>query len=130
MVLTRAGERRDQMERLVLRAHVMVRLSIALRAASARSAQELLEAFRFLAVGARLETGCLGCSEWLERDAVVRYVEEWSNETDMRRRVQSERFTSVLAVLESAVEAHVQFDFVTESRGLEYIAEVRGDVVK
>jgi quinol monooxygenase YgiN len=108
----------------------MVRLSIALRAASARSAQELLEAFRFLAVGARLETGCLGCSEWLERDAVVRYVEEWSNEMDMRRRVQSDRFTSVLAVLESAQDAHVQFDFVTESRGLEYIAEVRGDVVK
>lgn len=129
MELTRAADPRDHLERPVLRAHVMVRLSIALRAASARSAQDLLEAFRFLAVGARLETGCLGCSEWLARDAVVRYVEEWSNETDMRRRVQSERFTSVLAVLESAQEAHVQFDFVTESRGVEYIAEVRGDIV-
>ena len=108
----------------------MVRLSITLRAASARSAQELIEAFRFLAVGTRLETGCLACSEWSERDFVVRYVEEWATEPDIRRRVQSERFTSVLAVLESAQDAQVQFDFVTESRGLEYVAEVRGDVVK
>jgi quinol monooxygenase YgiN len=118
------------MERLVLTTHAMVRLSIALRAASARSAQDLLEAFRFLAVGTRLERGCLGCSEWLERDSVVRYVEEWATEPEMRRRVQSERFTSVLAVLESAQDAQVQFDFVTESRGLEYVAEARSDIVK
>ena len=66
----------------------------------------------------------------MERDSVVRYVEEWATEPDIRRRVQSERFTSVLAVLESAQDAQVQFDFVTESRGLEYVAEVRGDVVR
>lgn len=108
----------------------MVRLSIVLRAASARSAQDLREAFRFLAIGTRLETGCLGCSEWLERDSVVRYIEEWASEPEMRQRVQSERFTSLLAVLESAQEAQVQFDFVKESRGLEYVAEVRGDVVR
>jgi quinol monooxygenase YgiN len=130
MELMRRGDHRDELERLVLLPLIMVRLSIELRAASARSAQELLEAFRFLAVGARLEAGCLGCSEWLERDAVVHYVEEWASEPDIRRRVQSDRFTSVLAVLESALEAQVQFDFVTASRGLEYIAEVRGDIVK
>jgi hypothetical protein len=108
----------------------MVRLNVALGAASARGAQDLLEAFRFLAMGARLEPGCLGCSAWLEPDSTVRYTEEWATEPDMRRRVRSDRFTSVLAVLESARDAQVQVDFVTKSRGLEYIAEVRGDMVK
>ena len=45
----------------------------------------------------------------------------------MRLRVRSERFTRLLEVLESAPEAPpaVQFDFVTETRGLDYVAEVR-----
>ena len=81
---------------------------------------------RFLASSStRLEPGCLGCSAWLDPDATVRYVEEWATEADMRRRVRSERFTSLLAVIESAQEPLVQFDFVTMTRGLDYVAEVR-----
>src|SRR5688500_8632363 len=76
----------------------MVRLTIALTAASARSAHDLLEAFRFLALGTRLEPGCRGCSVWNERDA-VNYVEEWATEADMRRRVRSDRFTSLLTMM-------------------------------
>jgi hypothetical protein len=48
----------------------------------------------------------------------------------MRRRVRSERFTSLLGVVESAMEPQVQFDFVSTSRGLEYVAEVRSDAVR
>jgi hypothetical protein len=43
----------------------------------------------------------------------------------MRRRVRSDGFTSVLAVVEAAQEPLVQFDFVTATRGLDYVAEVR-----
>ena len=44
----------------------------------------------------------------------------------MRLRVKSERFTSLLEVFESSREAPtVQFDFVRETRGLDYVAEVR-----
>ena len=44
----------------------------------------------------------------------------------MRRRVQSEAFTSVLALIESVREPpEVQFDFVSTTRGLDYIEEVR-----
>ena len=44
----------------------------------------------------------------------------------MRRRVRSERFTQLLEVFESAQEApSIQFDFVVETRGLDYVAEVR-----
>jgi hypothetical protein len=55
----------------------------------------------------------------------VHYVEEWATEEDMRARVRSDRFTSLLSVVETAREATVHFDFVTQTRGLEYVAEVR-----
>jgi quinol monooxygenase YgiN len=103
----------------------MVRLTVALNATSARRTQDLLEALRFLAVSARLEPGCQECSVWMDLDSTVRYAEEWATEADMRRRVRSEGFTSVLAVVEAADERLVQFDFVTMSRGLDYVEEVR-----
>jgi hypothetical protein len=58
----------------------------------------------------------------------VHYLEEWETEADVRRRVRSARFTSLLAVIESAQERpRVQFDFVTSTRGLDYVAQVRND---
>ena len=103
----------------------MVRLAVTLRP-PARSVQDLVDAFRFLMVSTRLESGCVGCWVWTEPDSSVHYVEEWSTEEDIRRRVGSERFTSVLALLESVREApHVQFDFVSATRGLDYVEEVR-----
>jgi hypothetical protein len=107
----------------------MVRLTVALEAPSARVAQDLLEAFRFLAVSVRLEAGCQGCSQWIDPDLTVRYAEEWATELDMKRRVRSEQFTSLLAVLESVREPQVQFDFVTTTRGLDYVMEVRADAL-
>jgi quinol monooxygenase YgiN len=106
----------------------MVRLSIALHATSARAAQDLLDAFRFLVVSTQLEPGCLSCAAWTGPD-VVRYVEEWTSEADMRRRVRSHAFTSLLAIVEAAKEPRVQFDFVTRTRGLDYVAELRSDVL-
>ena len=76
-----------------------------------------------------MEAGCLGCSTWCDPDGTVHYVEEWASDADMRRRVQSARFTSLLAILESALEPpHVQFDFVASTRGLDYVAEVRHEI--
>jgi quinol monooxygenase YgiN len=103
----------------------MVRLTVTLRP-SARGVHDLVDAFRFLIVSTRIEPGCLGCSVWTDPDLRVHYVEEWSSEMDIRRRVGSDRFTSVLALLESVREApHVQFDFVSATRGLDYVEEVR-----
>jgi quinol monooxygenase YgiN len=107
----------------------MVRLTVALNATSVRCAQDFLDAFRFLVLRTRLESGCLACSTWTEPDATVRYVEEWLTETDMRRRVQSEGFTAVLSIVEAARDPRVQFDFVTTTRGLDYVEEVRNDAL-
>jgi quinol monooxygenase YgiN len=103
----------------------MVRLMVALRASSTGRAQDLLEAFHFLGLSTRLEPGCLGCSAWTDPEWTVRYIEEWATEADIRRRVQSDGFTSLLAVVETAAEPQVHFDFVTATRGLDYVAEVR-----
>ncbi|HET7221169.1 MAG TPA: hypothetical protein VFJ02_24105 [Vicinamibacterales bacterium] len=109
----------------------MVRLSVAFNAASSRSVQDLLEALRFLITTTRLERGCCSCSAWADPDFAVHYVEEWETEADMRRRVRSPRFTSLLAVIEAAREApHVQFDFVSRTRGLDYVTEIRDDATE
>ena len=103
----------------------MVRFTVTLTA-SANRVQDLVAAFRFLMVSTRLDRGCLGCSVWSEPDSSVHYVEEWSTEEAIRRRVGSDSFTSVLALLETVREPpHVQFDFVSTSRGLDFVAEVR-----
>jgi quinol monooxygenase YgiN len=105
----------------------MVRLKVTLPASSEHASQ-ILQALRFLMVGTRLEAGCVDCAAWIDRDSTVQYVEEWASEEDMRRRVRSDAFTSLIAVMEAASEPpDVQFDFVTTTRGLDYIFEVRGN---
>ena len=119
--------RADVLERAVLLAAGMVRLTVGFTAVSGRCAQDLLEALRFLMIATRLESGCCGCSTWAEPDASVHYQEEWETEADMRRRVRDEAFTSLLEMVEAAREPRVQFDFVATTRGLDYVAEVRGE---
>jgi quinol monooxygenase YgiN len=106
----------------------MVRLNVSLGARSPRHAQNLLEAFQFLMMGTRFDAACTECTVWLDSDSAVRYTELWTSEEDMRRRVSSAQFTSLLSVVEAAQTAHVQFDFVTKTRGLDYVKEVRDAV--
>jgi hypothetical protein len=103
----------------------MVRLSMTLATASRRSADDLLEGLQYLSRTTRLEAGCQGCNAWLDADLKVHYVEDWEGEPDIRRRVLSNSFTSLLTVAEAAQDFTVQFQFVTSTRGLEYVAEVR-----
>ena len=103
----------------------MVRLTVAVKA-SARESSHLLEAFRYLILATRLQPGCAGCSTWADPDRSVHYTEQWQTEEDMRRRVISDTFVQLLAILESSEEQPlVQFDFVTRTRGLDYVTEAR-----
>ena len=103
----------------------MVRLTVFLTAPT-RSAHDLLDALRYISSTTRFEDGCLSCSVWTGPDSTVQYTEEWTTEDRMRRRVRSEEFTSVLAVIESVLQPpEIRFDFVTRTRGLDYVAEVR-----
>ena len=105
----------------------MVRLTVTMDAASARSAQDLLDALRFLIPSAQLEAGCIRCTAWSDPTLVVTYIEEWASEAHVRRRVCSDGFTVLLSILETARNPRVRFDFVVTSRGLDYIVELRSD---
>ena len=95
-------------------------------AASHPRAHQLVLALRLLMADTRLEPGCLSCTVWSNLDATVRYVEEWATEPDMERRVRSDSFTALLAVIDRAEEPpEVRFDFHTLSRGLDYVSEIR-----
>jgi hypothetical protein len=109
----------------------MVKLNVTLRAASARDAFELLETLRFLMATTRLEPGCVDCSAWAERDSSVHYGESWATEADVRRRIRSTGFTSLLSVMECATAPPlVRFDFVARTRGLDFVEEIRGEIVE
>lgn len=101
----------------------MVRLTIGLIPSSPAVARDLIDALHLIVLRARVEPGCISCS-WSNQDAIL-YVEEWRTEADMRRRVRSDAFTSVLSIVESAVDPSVRFDFIATTRGLDYISEVR-----
>ena len=103
----------------------MVRLKVRLNAASARDAERLVEGLQFQMPGTHFDAGCLGCTTSVGPDSTVHYVEEWMTEADIRRRVLADRFTLLLAVVEAAEHADVQFDFVNETRGLDYVLEIR-----
>jgi quinol monooxygenase YgiN len=103
----------------------VVRLSVVL-VASARTAARLEEALRSLMIPMMLTDGCIDCSTWVEPDWTVHYLEDWATEAHMRARVRSDAFTRLLSVIEASEEQpRVQFDFVTKTRGLDYIEEVR-----
>jgi len=103
----------------------MVRLTVSLDAASVRAAQDLIDTFQFLIPATRLEPGSLECRVWKGPGPTVHYTEEWINEAAIRQRVRSQAFTMLLAIIESVQHPRVQFDFVTSTRGLDYLAEVR-----
>ena len=106
----------------------MVRVNVVFNPGTSRAVADLLDALRFVIGGTKLQPGCLGCSAWSDPDLTVHYVESWSSEEDLRHHVVSSLFTSLLAVVESMNEPpHVQFDFLSASRGLDYVAEVRGE---
>jgi quinol monooxygenase YgiN len=104
----------------------MVRLNVVLQPGSAQEVDELLDALRFVISETRLQPGCLACSAWSDPDLTVHFVESWNSEVDLQQHVLSSPFTSLLAIVESLrTPPDVQFDFVSVSRGLDYVAEVR-----
>jgi quinol monooxygenase YgiN len=54
------------------------------------------------------------------------YVEDWQDETALEGELGSERFSQLLALVEtSAAPPILEFRIITEARGLEYVSAVR-----
>jgi quinol monooxygenase YgiN len=103
----------------------MVRMTVVLVASQPR-ADHLVQALRSLMSRTRADPACLTCTLWRDPDSTVRYLEEWETEHDMERRVRSDLFTWLLAVMEGSEEPpEIRFDFHAVSRGLDYVRELR-----
>ena len=108
----------------------MVRLDVVLTARSPRDVDRLLEALRFVVAETRLLQGCSDSSAWADPNLTVHYSASWASDEALRQHVQSPLFTSLLAIVESlGMPPRLQFDFVSHSRGLDYVAEVRGESI-
>jgi quinol monooxygenase YgiN len=87
-----------------------------------------METLRFLIASTRLEHGCEKCTVSIDSEFTVHYDERWATQADVRRHVRSSAFTSLLGLMECAIEPpDVQFDFITAVRGLDFVAELRGE---
>jgi quinol monooxygenase YgiN len=94
---------------------------------SRSNARHLAAALKSLMAVTRLEAGCSDCCVWVDPDSRVHYFEEWMTEHELERRIRSDRFTWLLAVMEASEQTpSIRFDFLASSRGLDYVAEVRG----
>ena len=102
----------------------MVRLLLTVKARTPRAATDVADALRFVALRTRHEPGCLDCSVSGSADS-IRYVEEWAGEAEMRQRVRSDKFTTLLSVVEAGDDPQVRFEFIGGIRGLDYVEEVR-----
>jgi len=86
-------------------------------------------ALHSLASDVRSTAGCVSCSVSTEmaNRGVVRYVEEWETEEDLRLRVSADAFASLIALLEEAAQPpRVEFALTRGTRGFDFAEEVRG----
>jgi quinol monooxygenase YgiN len=77
----------------------------------------------------RHEPGCKDCRLFrsCRSPDTIMFEQSWSNEEDLLRHIRSDRYTRILLVLEmSTVQPIVQFEYITRSRGMEFICFARG----
>ena len=90
---------------------------------------DILRAFRSLLGPTRVAPGCLRCHVCvdMEDENAIIYVEEWQATEDLERRLRSDQYRRVLAMIETSTEApELRYNTISETTGLEYLAAVRG----
>jgi quinol monooxygenase YgiN len=89
---------------------------------------DLLKALKSLMVSAQAEHGLVSCRLYqeVESEAVFHYVEDWQTEEDLEYQIRSNRYTQVLALMETATESpSLEFRTVSRTQGLEFLQVVR-----
>ena len=89
------------------------------------------QALTTLTVSAQADRRCVRAqiASDVEDPGTLIYEEEWLDEQSLAARVQSERFNTVLSLMESCpVAPALEFRFLSGVRGLDYVAEVRNAV--
>jgi quinol monooxygenase YgiN len=107
---------------------IVVQLLVRLTAAPGRAPQ-LAEALRLMKRRAHGRPGCGDAYVAADIDdaGVLWYSEEWEDRDDLEEHMRTNAFARMLALLETAVQPPLmEFRVVSETRGLEYVAAVRG----
>ena len=105
----------------------MVQMTVRLTATSGRAPQ-LIDALHSLMRYTRGHLGCLGASIAANVDEANAfcYREDWRDAQALEEELLTDRFSQLLALMETSVKPPVlEFRFVTETRGLEYVTAVR-----
>jgi len=105
-----------------IRATIRVNIGIKKRREARLILGSIIEQIQF-------EEGCISCR--LYQDALVKGVfmleEIWTSEQALHRHLQSEKFRTVLLVIEMATEApEIRFDTIAHSTGISTIKKARG----
>jgi quinol monooxygenase YgiN len=90
---------------------------------------QLVEALHSVMRGAQRQGVCSDTHVALDADdgRVVWYFEDWADIEAFERHLRSDRFARLLSVLElSAEPPRLECRLISESRGLDYLAAVRG----
>ncbi len=107
----------------------MVQLTLTLKVRPG-CVSDVTHAFRAVMQAARWHRGCSRVQAYRDLDDpdTLHYVEEWLTCEDAAREIRSARFSRLLELMEAAAEPpELQFQFITEVRGLDFVADVRGD---
>lgn len=112
----------------------VIRLTLTI-ATSPGESWRLVEALGSLMEPTRADNGCVGCELALfskfDEAPNIRYVEDWSSEEDLRKRVRSDRFLQLIAVMEEALSRpEIAFELVSGTRGLDYVVDARRDLIR
>jgi quinol monooxygenase YgiN len=89
---------------------------------------ELIRAFKSLMTSAQAECGLIACKLYHQvgNETLLCYVEDWQTTEDLERQIRSNRYTQLLALMETAIEMpSMEFRTVSQTQGLEYLQAVR-----
>jgi quinol monooxygenase YgiN len=80
----------------------------------------------------KLEDGCISCRLYqdVHQEGALMLQQLWSSEKDLHRHLRSNRFHTVLLVVEMAVEPpEIRFESIATSAGVEVIQQARTQVM-
>ncbi len=92
------------------------------------SAKEMVHTLRSLMLPLQAAAGFIACRLYADPESPneLCYVEEWQTSGQLDQQIRSSHYTRLLALMEEAAEPpSLQFNWVTDSKGLEYLETVR-----
>ena len=97
-------------------------------AARPNGTARLVQALNYFMVQTKLQPGCVDCQIYAEaaNPQSLLYMERWATQQDAEAELRSQRFGTLLSIMETAPAAPtLEICTVSEQRGLEYVEALR-----